>query len=53
MTLRISSSWFVAGLVFEAGRCVRAAPILAYALGWDHVRAFRYFAGRGFDVGVL
>jgi len=40
--IRISSKWFVAGVLFDtSGHVYRCAPILGYMMGWDRHRVFR------------
>ncbi len=41
MLVRVVSHWFVAGLVIEDKKVVRAAPILKYMLGWSLQRVLR------------
>jgi hypothetical protein len=42
MLVQITSGYFCAGIVLEGHRAARAAPIVAYMLGWqaDRVRAY-------------
>ena len=45
--VRIEAPHFVAGIEARAGRVVRAAPILAYMLGWDGARVAQHAQRRG------
>ena len=45
--IRIEAPHFVAGIEARGGRVVRAAPILAYMLGWDGARVAQYAKRRG------
>lgn len=47
MIIRIDAPWFVAGLVMERDRVVRAAPMLHYMVGWYSDRVTRYCNKRG------
>jgi hypothetical protein len=45
--IRIVAPHFVAGIEARDGRVIRAAPILAYMLGWDGARVAQYAKRRG------
>lgn len=53
MLVRITAPHYCAGLEVEAGRVVRAAPILKWAVGkeWGSVQA--YFRGKRYRVEVV
>lgn len=54
MTLfRITAPHYCAGLEVEAGRVVRAAPILLWAKWRKWLDVERYFRGKGFRVEVV
>lgn len=54
MLMRVSSRYFVAGLVFDPyDFCVRAAPILAYAKGRSRVELQGLFRRKGYRVEIL
>jgi hypothetical protein len=54
--VRVSAPHFVAGLVMESAtpedKCVRAAPILAWAVGKGRSELRRYFAGKGWTASI-
>jgi hypothetical protein len=47
ITIRITAPWFVAGVVIEEGKVVRAAPIVKYMVGWPKASVIKYSRGRG------
>jgi hypothetical protein len=47
--IAIDAPHFYAGLVAEDGRVVRAAPILAYMLGWSGERVAAYCRRKGWS----
>jgi hypothetical protein len=54
MLMRVSTRHFVAGLVFDHfGRCIRAAPILAWAKGERQDALERDFKRKGWKVECL
>lgn len=54
MLMRVSSRYFVAGLVFDAyDHCIRAAPILASARGKPRVELQGSFRRKGWKVECL
>lgn len=44
---RIVAPHFVAGIVIEDGKVVRAAPIVRYMLGWSEDRVREYVNRKG------
>lgn len=48
--LVIDAPHFYAGLVLEQRRVVRAAPIVAYMVGWDVPRVLRHCLTKGWRV---
>lgn len=44
---RIVAPHFVAGVIVEDGRVVRAAPIVGYMKGWPEERVRAYVARKG------
>lgn len=54
MLLRVSSGYFVAGLVLDpSGRCIRAAPILAWCRGKTRDQIASYARTKGWTVESL
>lgn len=49
--VRISASYFTAGVVVRDERVVRAAPILKYMLGWPRTRVLSYARAKGWKTG--
>lgn len=47
--VRITAPHFVAAIEARDGRVTRAAPILAYMIGWDAQRVAGYVVGRGWS----
>ena len=45
--LRITAPHFVAGVVIEDGRVVRAAPIVKYMMAWQTWKVRRYVERKG------
>ena len=50
---RVVAPHFVAGVVFQAGRVTRTAPILAWCMGWAPDRLERYLAKRQWRYSVM
>lgn len=50
--VRIEAPWFVAGIVFQQGRVIRAAPIVNYMLGWDITRVSGYANRRRWNLSA-
>ena len=51
--IRVVAPHFVAGLEIEAGRCVRAAPILRWAIGRTEAELWRYFRRKGWQAEAI
>lgn len=47
--IRIVAPHFVAGVVIEDRRVVKAAPIVKYMIGWSVTRVLTYCRRRGWD----
>lgn len=50
---RIVAPHFVAGIIMSGGHCIRAAPILAWAIGRDAACLRAYFRDRGWEASIL
>lgn len=50
--LRITSSYFCAGVVLADGVAVRAAPIVRYMLGWSDSSVRRYCHNKGWQCAL-
>ena len=53
MLVRIVGPDFVVGVIIERGRVVRAAPIVAYMIGWTGPRVSMYVAKRGWSRAIV
>jgi hypothetical protein len=51
--VRVTAPHFVAGIVMATGRCVKAAPIMAWAVGEDASYLRKYFADKGWKASIL
>lgn len=49
LLLRITTPYFVAGAVWEGGRCVRAAPIIKWLIGMAPAEAKAQLVRRGYQ----
>lgn len=50
---RIVAPHFVAGIIMSGDRCIRAAPILAWATGRDAAYLRAYFHDKGWEASIL
>ena len=50
---QVTSSFFCAGLVFRAGICTEAAPILSWTMGCSEKFLRGRFAARGWRIAVI
>jgi hypothetical protein len=53
MLVQVTGENFCAGVIFENGRVVYAAPYLRKTLGWDRYRFASHFRARGCRVEVV
>lgn len=53
MLIRIESSYFVAGIVREAGKACRIAPILEWMAGMKLQAILKYCKKKGFKVTIM
>jgi hypothetical protein len=51
--IRISSSYFVAGIILEDKVVVKCAPILRYMRGWSGSDVINYCNKKGWHIEVL
>lgn len=51
--LVIDAPHFYCGVILQADRAVRAAPIVRYVLHWPRARIEQYFRKRGWQCEVL
>lgn len=50
MLIRITSPYYVAGLIIENEKCIHAAPILKWAVGKDAQYLVGYFTKKNFKI---
>lgn len=50
---RIVAPHFVAGIIMSGDRCIRAAPILGWAVGRDTTDLRAYFRAKGWESSIL
>ncbi len=50
--VRVAAPHFVAGLVMDGDKCIRAAPILSWAVGKGRNELRAYFARKGWKATV-
>lgn len=53
LLVRVSAPHFVAGIVVEDERVVRAAPILRWSIGWHRDALRNYFRKKGWTASVI
>lgn len=51
-TLTIDAGYFNAGVIIDQSRCIAAAPIVRYMVGWDEERIVSYCGRKGWRVSV-
>lgn len=53
MTVRIEAPYFCAGITILNGRGAKAAPIIAYMVGWTLFRIERYCQVKGWGYELV
>jgi hypothetical protein len=53
MLVQVTGKTFCAGVIFERGHVVHAAPFLRKTLGWDRDRFASHFHARGCYIEVV
>lgn len=51
--IRVVSPYYVAGIIVDGGRVIKAAPILRWSIGKSFSEIKAYFAHKGFIIEEL
>lgn len=53
MLVAVDAPYFYAGLIFDGDKCVRAAPILKWAVGKHRNYLSHYFKQKGWKAAIV
>ena len=51
--IRISSTYFVAGLILDNGIVIKSAPIIKYMIGWSEDKVNSYIIKKGWKKDII